>query len=261
MNYEKTILEMFERIVQLEEKVSVLEKSLSSNSVAKEQKDEYKESKKYRFLSNYLKDFGGNSIKLTFSEIEDILQFNLADSAKKHKEFWANSTSHSIALSWLSAGFKTVEVNLVEEFVVFEKNSRKVNEHSVFWQGFNDYAEKNSQILSFFNKLSNVTYESRYELPIGKNKTHIGFNRYLTSRDIVIEFYTRDKELFDIIQNDKDSVEQELGFKLSWKRLDDKLATRIQYRKSFDENVDTKSVYKWIAETAISFKKVFGQYL
>jgi hypothetical protein len=45
----------------------------------------------------------------------------LPDSAREHRAFWANTTSHSIALSWLSVGYKTVDVNLSSELVVFEK--------------------------------------------------------------------------------------------------------------------------------------------
>lgn len=127
MNYDKMILEMLDRIVTLEEKVAALENANINNQAQSFVKEEYKMSKKYRYLSEFLKGINDFSIKLTFKEIENILQFNLASSARKHKEFWANSTSHPIALSWLSAGYKSVEINLEEEFVVLEKNIPKQN--------------------------------------------------------------------------------------------------------------------------------------
>ena len=261
MNYEKMILEMFERIVKLEEKVAMLEKSDNATQAQEPIQEEYKTSKKYRFLSAYLKESNEFSIRLTFKEIEEILQFTLADSAKKHKEFWANSTSHSIALSWLSVGYKTVEVNLEEQFVVFERNANNQNPHTQFWTGFNEYARNDGRLLANFKKLYGVTYESRYELSIGANFTQIAFCRNTKDKNMIIEFHTRNKELFDVIMIDKSSIENELGLPLEWQRLDDKLATKIIYKKEFANDTDNATIYDLLIETAIKFKTVFERYI
>ena len=50
-----------------------------------------------------------------------LIQFELPDSARNHRPFWANTTTHSIALSWLSIGYETVSVNMDKQIVVFEK--------------------------------------------------------------------------------------------------------------------------------------------
>lgn len=260
MNYERMILEMFERIIKLEEKVSLLEKNQIPTQTQDNVQDEYKMSKKYRYLSSYLQERDEFSIKLTFNEIEKILQFKLADSAKKHKEFWANSTSHSIALSWLSVGYRTVQVSLEDEFVVFEKNTLPQNPHTQFWTAFNDYAKKDGRLLKHFTKLYNVTYESRYELTIGKNHTHIAFIRSTKEKILSIEFYTRDKKLFDVIYGDKYSIEAEAG-ELEWLRLDGKLATRIRLRKLFNDSVDNQTMFNWLIEKGIQFKGIFGRYV
>ena len=60
-------------------------------------------------------------MSLTFSQIENAIGFSLPESARQYREFWANTTTHSIALSWLSVGYKTVDVNLANETVVFER--------------------------------------------------------------------------------------------------------------------------------------------
>lgn len=119
MEYEKLILSMIERITDLEERVSALEKRNMSLQEAAASKG----SKKYRYLSEYLSNSNKKSITLSFSEIEKILQFELPDSARNHRPFWANTTSHSIALSWLSVGYETVRVNMKKQIVVFEKQN------------------------------------------------------------------------------------------------------------------------------------------
>ena len=119
MDYDKIILDLLNRIVTLEDKVTKLEKLGSgahSNNL-----DLPAGSKKYRFLSDYLHQSNSPRVKLSYSEIEDILKFNLPDSAATHRAFWANTTSHSIALSWLSVNYSVVEANLEEKYIIFEK--------------------------------------------------------------------------------------------------------------------------------------------
>ena len=115
MDYDKIILELLNRIVTLEEKVDRLE------SVQPRETELPSGSKKYRFLSDYLHASNQSRIKLSFKEIEDILQFKLPESAAVHRAFWANTTSHSIALSWLCVDYSVVEANLEEKYIVFEK--------------------------------------------------------------------------------------------------------------------------------------------
>lgn len=119
MDYDRIILEMLDRIKTLEDEVAEL----------KEEKTEIKTepnllsvpSKKYRKLSALLASAEGKPVSMSFNEIEDILGFKLPASAREHRAFWANTESHSIALSWLSVGYKTMVVDLAEERIVFEK--------------------------------------------------------------------------------------------------------------------------------------------
>jgi len=119
MNYERVILEMLNRISILEEKVALI-KGLEEN-LEQENEDFPAISKKYRLLSDYLYNNNNNKISLSFIEINQILGFNLPKSAYSHRAFWANTTSHSIALSWLGVGYETVDVDMEKQNVTFEK--------------------------------------------------------------------------------------------------------------------------------------------
>ena len=119
MDYDKIIIDLLNRIVNLEDRVTKLE---SEATIAQPSEAELPSgSKKYRFLSDYLHESNQTHIKLSFDEIEKILKFKLPDSASTHRAFWANTTSHSIALSWLSVNYEVVEVNLENKYIVFEK--------------------------------------------------------------------------------------------------------------------------------------------
>jgi len=125
VNNDRVILELLNRISVLEEKVAILE---SMNPQVKQVNEMTSQipSKKYRKLSDYLHTRGEPRISLSFKDIENIIEFDLPDSAHKHRAFWANTTTHSIALSWLGVGYETVEVYIDEkdknkQIIVFER--------------------------------------------------------------------------------------------------------------------------------------------
>ena len=118
MDYDRIIIEMLDRIKTLEDEVAIIKGSINTFD---KKIDAAKSSKKYRRLTELLANSEGKPVSLSFKQIEDIIGFPLPDSAREHRAFLANTTSHSIALSWLSVGYKTVDVNLSSELVVFEK--------------------------------------------------------------------------------------------------------------------------------------------
>lgn len=116
MDYDRIILELLNRVSILEDRVNDLE-----NGTSPTKKGTAIVGKKYRYLSDYLHKAEGEIIRLTFDEIEQILNDKLPSSAYQHRAFWANTESHSIAISWMSVGYQTVEVDLANRYVVFEK--------------------------------------------------------------------------------------------------------------------------------------------
>ncbi len=73
----------------------------------------------YEKLSIYMKGVSSNSIKLTFKEIENVINRNLPPSAYKHRAWWANG-GHSHSNYWLNAGW-IVEDVVLGSYVVFSK--------------------------------------------------------------------------------------------------------------------------------------------
>lgn len=71
-------------------------------------------------LSNFLMQKNENKIKISFKEIEKIIDFDLPYSAYNYICFWANN-NHTAFSCWLDVGYKTGKVNLNDKFVEFEK--------------------------------------------------------------------------------------------------------------------------------------------
>ena len=120
MEYEKIILEMLDRIKVLEEEVTAIK---GENEAPKDTFSDNKitVSKKYRRLTDMLINSNSKSVTLTFNEIEKIIGFTLPESSRKHRAFWAHTTTHSIAHGWMAAGYKVLDVNMTAETVVFER--------------------------------------------------------------------------------------------------------------------------------------------
>ncbi|ADL08669.1 GIY-YIG nuclease family protein [Thermosediminibacter oceani] len=73
----------------------------------------------YEELSAYLKRITGDSIRLTFKEIERIINRTLPPSAYKHAAWWANG-GHSHANYWLKVGWRVEKIAL-GDWVVFSR--------------------------------------------------------------------------------------------------------------------------------------------
>lgn len=122
MDYDRIILELLDRIKKLEEDVAMLKENYPQIAEGiPSSADIPAPSKKYQCLTDYLLQSGENQVHLTFREVEQILGFSLPASARVHRAFWANTTTHSIALSWLSCEYETVDVDMKNEEVVFRK--------------------------------------------------------------------------------------------------------------------------------------------
>ena len=75
---------------------------------------------KYEPLRRFLADRRENKWRATFADVEEVLGFTLCYSARRYREWWANSTSHTGARSgWLAAGWKTVDVDMGGERLMF----------------------------------------------------------------------------------------------------------------------------------------------
>ena len=79
---------------------------------------------KYIKLKNFLINSNQPTVKLSFRDIEKIIDSELPPSAYKHSAWWANDTKcHVQSISWLEAGYQTdcVSETYREKQIVFIK--------------------------------------------------------------------------------------------------------------------------------------------
>ena len=78
---------------------------------------------KYDGLKRCLETAKGDSLKMSFGEIEKEMGDKLPQSAYRLRPWWANDFSHSQARVWLHAGWETRNVDLEKRSVVFVKRN------------------------------------------------------------------------------------------------------------------------------------------
>lgn len=81
---------------------------------------------KYAPLFRFLEKHDGREWAASFDDIERVLGFTLPASARIHRPWWANQGErggHSHALAWEMAGWKTSQVDMGGERVVFVRAS------------------------------------------------------------------------------------------------------------------------------------------
>ena len=80
---------------------------------------------KYAPLFDYLDSKREGEWRTTFGDLERILGFALPDSARLYRPWWANDakSGHSQAMAWTVAGWKTANVDLEAETLLFRREA------------------------------------------------------------------------------------------------------------------------------------------
>jgi hypothetical protein len=100
---------------------------------------------------------------------------------------------------------------------------------------------------------------------IGTSEAHVAINLINKDGNIVVESYiNNNKALFDRLFEQKDEIEQQLGFPVVWDRLDNKKASRIKYTidgLNFDDHSNYETLMNASIDAAVKMRDVFKQYL
>lgn len=120
--------------------------------------------KEYKFqkLLNYLKECDEDTLELTFGEIENILDFELAKSAYQYESYWQSTPTHTITKSWENAGYEIGKLSLFETKLMFTRST------------------KDQSLISSFNPQKKVTSINGAKVLSNQDVNQIiaGFNKY-----------------------------------------------------------------------------------
>lgn len=160
---------------------------------------------------------------------------------------------------------------VVEQPNDFIKNNKSTNREE-------SMNKSQSQRIEFWNQFNNVVIERGkpfnirkattdhwYNIAIGTSDAHIDITLVNKDSLIGVELYITDnKELFDKLYSRKDEIEEELGFQLDWRRLDNSKASRIVYHikgLNFDDHSNYDELINKTIDLAVLMRNTFKKYI
>lgn len=85
-------------------------------------------SSKYQQLYDHLRLQGRDEVKLTISEIEQLIENRLPATARTQRAWWSNRRKGAVqATAWVQAGYHAVNIDLANEQITFRKPGQIYN--------------------------------------------------------------------------------------------------------------------------------------
>jgi hypothetical protein len=128
-----------------------------------------------------------------------------------------------------------------------------------YWTEFRAYLEESEPLFS----LRNPWEKAWYQVSIGRAKFGINCKISKQKNRLSVELYfdpENAEKYFDLLKEDKDEIEAEIGSNLEWERLEGKNACRIAvYNRNADiENKEEwDEQFNWLEENLYSFYNTF----
>jgi len=131
-----------------------------------------------------------------------------------------------------------------------------------FWQEVQEYA--NEQTGGPIQLTRTPRPQHWYNIAIGRTGFRLTFTVNSVSKRVGCEIFMYDessKQYFDLLQNQKEEIESELGYELEWQRLDERKGSRIViYRDgTIDNEQERQELIEWLYAKSTEFHQVFGQ--
>ncbi len=129
-----------------------------------------------------------------------------------------------------------------------------------FWEQFKAYARSHDTKL----RLQKSYPQHWTNISIGSSHAHISLTLNSFDEAIRTELYIPDnKDVYHFLEERRDEVEKELGYKVEWMELPGKKASRIKVEfPGLIENTDEwEKYFAWLQEKAEQFQKVFSKHL
>ena len=135
--------------------------------------------------------------------------------------------------------------------------NKRQSERVEFWTIFNEHIINRGKP---FN-VRKATTDHWYDIAIGTSAAHISVTLVNKDSYIGVELYINsNKALFDKLYEEREKIEEQLGFKMDWQRLDTAKASRILYRingLNFDDHSNYDSLIDEAIDKVIKMRSIF----
>lgn len=193
-------------------------------------------------------------------------------------EWLNNNTNSNINFFLIELHAYTIENSIPAPFFeVIEKPNGFIKNSKI--NGEQDNLNKSqSERLEFWNRFNEIlidrgkpfnvrkaTTDHWYDIALGTSEAHVSINLVNKESVVCIDLYINDnKELFDSLYSKRDIIEDDLGFKLIWDRIDNGKASRIKYNikgLNYDNHSNYDELMNKVIDTAVKMRDTFKKYI
>lgn len=193
-------------------------------------------------------------------------------------EWLNNNTNSNINFFLIELHAYTIENSIPAPFFeVIEKPNEFIKNSKI--NGEQDNLNKSqSERLEFWNRFNEIvidrgkpfnvrkaTTDHWYDVALGTSEAHVSINLVNKESVVCIDLYINDnKELFDSLYSKKDIIENDLGFKLIWDRIDNGKASRIKYNikgLNYDNHSNYDELMNKVIDTAVKMRDTLKKYI
>lgn len=139
--------------------------------------------------------------------------------------------------------------------------NKSSSEILAFWNEFNDLISERGNIIS----KRKATTRRWYDVSIGSSKSHLTME--LVNRENYVRlglYMTNYKEWFDKLYLHKEEIEQEIGYKLDWKRDCSETVSRVSYNLkglNYENKENYSEIMNQMIDIILKMKTVFKKYM
>lgn len=130
-----------------------------------------------------------------------------------------------------------------------------------FWTTFNEVIKERGMP---FNTRK-ATPDHWYDIAIGSSDAHLSVTAVNKDNYVGVELYINDnKDMFDELYKNRQTIDAEFDFKLNWQRLDGKKASRIKSMipgLDFDNHSNYKALMNEAINRVVKMRDVFKKYI
>ena len=77
---------------------------------------------KYEPLTEFLRNQAVNEVKMTFAQIQRVIDARLPPKAQRHRAWWSNNALNNVMTrAWIDAGFRSEQVDMKARKLVFRR--------------------------------------------------------------------------------------------------------------------------------------------
>ena len=141
------------------------------------------------------------------------------------------------------------------------KLNKSQSERLNFWPEFNNEILNSGKP---FN-IRKASTDHWYDVALGTSEAHISITLVNKNNNIGIEVYINDnKELFDSLYDNAETIHKELGFNMKWQRLNEKKASRIIYYidgLDFDNRDNYHQLMREVIDKVVIIRNIFKKFI